>query len=42
MLCTFLMAQVHGYTGNHWMPPSGKDAHCIALAAGMVINFGSK
>jgi hypothetical protein len=27
-----LMRHVHGYSGSHWMPASGKDLLCIAPA----------
>ena len=36
------MEEVRGYTGSHWTPSSAKYFHRIALAAAMVIAFGSK
>ncbi len=36
------MEHIPGFTRSHWMPPSGKCLHCIALAAAKVINFSCK
>ena len=36
------MVHIPGFTRSHWMPPLGKCSHCIAAAATMVANFGSK
>jgi hypothetical protein len=33
------MEHVQGFTGSHWMLPSGKCLHCIASAAAMVNEF---
>ena len=30
---------VQGFTGSHWMPPSGKFLRCNALVAAMVNEF---
>jgi len=30
---------IQGFTGSHWMPPSGKYLHRIAPAAAMVNEF---
>ena len=35
----FLIEHVQGFTGTHWMPPSGKCLRRIAPAAAMVIKF---
>jgi hypothetical protein len=34
-----LIEHVQGFTGSHWMPPSGKCLRPIALAAAMVNKF---
>jgi hypothetical protein len=36
------MEHIPGFTRSHWMLPSGKCLHCIALAAAKVIDFGCK
>jgi hypothetical protein len=36
------MEHILGFTRSHWMPPLGKCLHCIAAAATMVYDFGSK
>jgi hypothetical protein len=33
------MEHVQGFTGSHWMPPSGKCLRHIAAAATMVEDF---
>jgi hypothetical protein len=33
------MEHVQGFTGSHWMSPSGKCLRCIAPAAAMVNEF---
>jgi hypothetical protein len=30
---------IQGFTGSHWMPPSGKFLRCNALVAAMVNEF---
>jgi hypothetical protein len=36
------MEHIQGFTGSHWMPPSGECSHRIAAAAAMVDDFGRK
>ena len=36
------MEHIQGYTGSHWMMPSGKCLRCIAPVATMVIKIGGK
>jgi hypothetical protein len=33
------MECIRGFMQSHYMPPSGKCLHCIALVAAMVDNF---
>ncbi len=37
-----LMEHIQGFTQSHWMPPSIKCSHCIAMAAAMVDDVGRK
>ena len=37
-----LMEHINGYTGSHWMPPSGECLHHITPVAAMVIEIGGK
>jgi len=34
------MEHIQGYTGSHWMPPSGECLRCIAPVAAMVTKIG--
>ena len=36
------MEHILGFTQSHWMLPLGECLHCIAAAATMVYDFGSK
>jgi hypothetical protein len=36
------MEHILGFTRSHWMLPLGQCLHCIAVAAAMVDDFGSK
>jgi hypothetical protein len=38
----FLMKEVYGHTGSHWMPRLGKNLHCIAPVAAMIIDSRKK